>query len=433
MPTTAHKQYISSQTWRDLNWLLKSPSLVKDLAAYSSHTLLTDSERLSAALYHPAEFSSEQLQGLLTYLEHERQPDSEKLAGDEGLEDSVRSLDNQAHKNPRSSMNLDPLISKQFRRLGLYAEALLQIALEHAPHTELLLRHCQIQEDLASSSSKEPQQKYGAALANSVGESKDAAFTKKQKSTKKHQGKHTIGELDFIWRHTQSQQIYHWELAVKLYLYVPELENFVGTQKIDTLARKAKRLLEHQLPLAQHPQVQQRLGETVNQSSYYLKGWLFYPIGDKGWDDYQLAPAKMMVPLNPQHLRGWWLYHSEFASRFNDEHMRLDDLELRDTELRDTELRHTQWGQAALNSSYRWTILPRLHWLSSVVKTQEETMSTCMSDKELIEFMQAYFSASGRMDSALTEPILLSALLPGADGHWHEVHRGFVVHEDWWL
>lgn len=402
MPTTAHKQYISSQTWRDLNWLLKSPSLVKDLAAYSSHTLLTDSERLSAALYHPAEFSSEQLQGLLTYLEHERQPDSERLAGDEGLEDSVRSLDNQAHKNPRSSMNLDPLLSQQFRRLGLYAEALLQIALEHAPHTELLLRHCQIQEDLASSSSKEPQQKYGAALANSVGESKDAAFTKKQKSTKKHQGKHTIGELDFIWRHTQSQQIYHWELAVKLYLYVPELENFVGTQKIDTLARKAKRLLEHQLPLAQHPQVQQRLGETVNQSSYYLKGWLFYPIGDKGWDDYQLAPNKMMAPLNPQHLRGWWLYHLEFASRL-------------------------------LHAPYRWTILPRLHWLSPVVKTNEQAINECMSSQELIDFMQSYFSAAGRMDSALAEPILLSALLPGADGHWHEAHRGFVVHEQWWI
>lgn len=406
MPTTAHKQHISSQTWRDLNWLLKSPSLVKDLAAYSSHTLSAESERQGdlqdsdsaqeltdqvhstqspahdpSRHYEPkqsfeaAEFSSEQLDGLLAWLKHEHQC---------------------------SSGNLDPLLSQQFRRLGLYAEALLQIALEQTPHTELLLRHCQIQEALSSNSS-----------ANKSSSSK---------------GKHTIGELDFIWRDTQSKQIYHWELAVKLYLYVPELEDFVGTQKIDTLARKTRRLVEHQLPLGQHPQIQQRLGEIVNQSAYYLKGWLFYPIGDKNWDDYQLAPDAMMAPLNPQHLRGWWLYHSEFASRLNDDHMQLDN-----AELRSTELNNTPCGQTPLINSYRWTILPRLHWLSPVVKTNEQAINECMSSKELIDFMQAYFSASGRMDSALAEPILLSALLPGDDGHWYEAHRGFVVHEDWWL
>ena len=368
MPTTARRDY-DTQAWRDLHWLLNSPSLVEELAGYGA-----------------AEFSAEQLAEIHEWM---RSVTPDRLSAD---------------------------LHTQFRRLGLYAEALLRTALEHTPACQLLLQHFPIQEDLANNT----------------------------------KGKRTIGELDYVWRDTLSGEVHHWELAVKLYLYIPpnfpanhpirllppkqrnmssismalsgtelsiaelndesvsaliSLDRFVGTQRIDTLYRKLNHLQERQLPLAQHPQVRATLQQEIHQSAYYMKGWLFYPLRPQhaeDWSSYYLPESQVSVLLNPHHLRGWWLLEDEF-----EQHL-------------------AQQEQA--NQPWRWKILQRLQWLSQHRCTYAETLT----GTELWESIQAHWTFFKEKEET-PQPQLVVALQEDkqTSGQWHEVHRGFVVPSEW--
>jgi hypothetical protein len=63
----------------------------------------------------------------------------------------------------------------------------------------------------------------------------------------------TIGELDFILRHKQSQKIIHLELAYKFYIfkkdYAEEIKNFIGPNAHDTLNDRIIKLQAKQMPL----------------------------------------------------------------------------------------------------------------------------------------------------------------------------------------
>lgn len=65
----------------------------------------------------------------------------------------------------------------------------------------------------------------------------------------------TIGELDFIIRDVQLNQILHIELVCKFYLYIPdannnnEFEKWIGPNKKDSLSKKIINLQQKQLPL----------------------------------------------------------------------------------------------------------------------------------------------------------------------------------------
>ena len=416
MPTTAHRDH-ATQAWRDLNWLLNSPSLVKHLASYGA-----------------AEFTPTQAVAIHHWLKQEaREP---RLLSDD--------------------------FATTYHRLGLYAESLLGLALEHSAQTELLLQHFPLQEDLARASNSQQSTDHTDNQLKQAGDkpaheeiSAGPQRNKQHKAKNKNKGKRTIGELDYVWRDTLNDVVHHWELAVKLYLYIPpnfppkrpirllppeqrnmsaismalsgtelgstelsiaelsdesvsaltSLDRFVGTQRIDTLYRKLNHLQERQLPLAQHPQVRATLQQEIHQSAYYMKGWLFYPLRPQhaeDWSSYYLPESQVSVLLNPHHLRGWWLLEDEF-----EQHL-------------------AQQEQA--NQPWRWKILQRLQWLSQHRCTYAETLT----GTELWESIQAHWTFFKEKEET-PQPQLVVALQEDkqTSGQWHEVHRGFVVPSEW--
>lgn len=340
MPTIVRNT--DQQIWRDLDWLINSPSLVEGLAHYHVATFTpTQQERHQEWLYS-------------------------KL-----IEQDIKTI------GLRS-------------RLGLYAEDLLTLALTHTPSVHLLHQHFPIQEKLSKR-------------------------------------KRTIGELDYIWQDEQTQLIQHWELAVKLFLYIPpesdialtpisirdediqllqktipmesekahalllHLNRFIGTQKKDTLLRKLLHLQKKQLPLAQ--QVSQILGLNIHQSNYFIKGWLFYPLKEEAlsWSDYQMPIGLPWISNN--HLRGWWLKEQELIKRLK-----------------------------TAPSHWRWKILHRLQWLSPHQCTLEETVHI----EQVYETIQRQWQFFEQYNEP-PQPLLLCAMHTNDKGHYQEIHRGFVV------
>ena len=295
----------------------------------------------------------------------------------------------------------------RFRRLGLYAEALLHAALQHADSIELLAHHSPIHINTNRAQSAARQ---------------------------------TIGELDYIWRDRSNQQVWHWELAVKFYLYVPQAggpldaDRYVGLQQRDTLARKSAKMRDQQLPLSAMPEVTQQLGLHVDHVAAYVKGWLFYPLQGRHWDDYVPAAAPAQAILNPRHLKGWWLKYADFVARLEQD---------------------TDPGRL------RWRVLSRMQWLSP----QQASVSQTLDATALLTYLQSWFcpdtaaqeSRPGLLIVALapsdnTTPASASDALatdvaerasataaPGArqvppapSGQaYTEIHRGFVVPDEW--
>jgi hypothetical protein len=127
----------------------------------------------------------------------------------------------------------------------------------------------------------------------------------------------TLGELDFIIRNVQTQEIIHVELGGKLYLYDPEiegeLERWIGPNRSDALLTKLDRLKTYQFPLLEHPQTQQQLAtwqlrnETIQQQICF-KVRLFLPEFLYG----QIPPF-----VKAEHIRGYYLSLAAFqSSRF---------------------------------------------------------------------------------------------------------------------
>jgi hypothetical protein len=67
------------------------------------------------------------------------------------------------------------------------------------------------------------------------------------------QNKVTLGELDFVLKDIDNQEVIHVELGAKLYLYDPnkkvELDRWVGPNRRDNLNKKLDKLKQVQLPL----------------------------------------------------------------------------------------------------------------------------------------------------------------------------------------
>ncbi|MDY3331531.1 MAG: DUF1853 family protein [Pelistega sp.] len=282
--------------------------------------------------------------------------------------------------------------TKDRSRLGLYAEDLLRLTLKHSGSIELIAQHFPIQEQLTK-------------------------------------GSRTIGELDYIWEDTLTQITYHWELAVKLFLYIPEdspiqrthyewqvednalltngtdtnqlnyLDRFIGTQKKDTLLRKLLHLQKKQLPLAQHPKVRETLNLDLTQSACFIKGWLFYPLHPQqthSWQEYAVTLPKDNSWLNPNHRKGWWLMADDFKLRLS------------------------------IPNQYRWKILPRLQWLSPHQCRIEETYST----EELWDKLQGQWDFF-KQHQETPQPLLVSAMSSTDGIYYTEQHRGFVVPTEW--
>jgi len=164
-------------------------------------------------------------------------------------------------------------------RLGKYFEALWQFTLTHHPQIKLKAANLQIQDN--------------------------------------HR---TLGELDFIIE--EGDNCIHLELAVKFYLYVPELnkgetlQGWIGPNCNDYFEKKLKRLSSHQLTLPTNPTAQSLLTQknlTIDSSELILKGVLFKPLITK-IDATKVDNAIIDSPLlSEHHLEGIWLYQHQLA------------------------------------------------------------------------------------------------------------------------
>ena len=87
-------------------------------------------------------------------------------------------------------------------------------------------------------------------------------------------GKNTLGELDFLLINTQTQEVEHWEVALKYYLAEADysLSHWYGLNRSDTLERKLKHFTQKQF------QFKSALGHTIQKRIAILKGQLFIPI-----------------------------------------------------------------------------------------------------------------------------------------------------------
>ncbi|MGT2551661.1 DUF1853 family protein [Acinetobacter geminorum] len=93
-------------------------------------------------------------------------------------------------------------------------------------------------------------------------------------SIQKIDGARTLGELDFLILNKETQQIEHWEVALKYYLGEAnlDLEQWIGLNRQDTLSKKLYHFTnkQFQFPEALNFKIQQRFA--------VLKGQLYLPL-----------------------------------------------------------------------------------------------------------------------------------------------------------
>lgn len=92
-------------------------------------------------------------------------------------------------------------------------------------------------------------------------------------SMQKIEGARTVGELDFLILNNQTQQIEHWEVALKYYLAEANLSlpHWYGLNRSDTLKRKLNHFTQKQF------QFEDALGYSIQQRFCMLKGQLYIP------------------------------------------------------------------------------------------------------------------------------------------------------------
>jgi len=116
--------------------------------------------------------------------------------------------------------------------------------------------------------------------------------------------KRTLGAIDFLVKNNKTDQLEHWEVAIKFYL--AHRHSWLGPNANDNLDKKTTRMLGHQLTLCDHPAFKQQLAPQYGQPKVkrlIMQGRLFYPINKKetGSD----------IATNPNALTGTWCYRSQ--------------------------------------------------------------------------------------------------------------------------
>lgn len=264
----------------------------------------------------------------------------------------------------------------QSNRLGRYAEQLLHFALLHSPSLELLAAGLQVRDV--------------------------------------RRGNMTLGECDFLLERRADRRLLHWELAVKLYLFVPPAGpvaqvpplderslqfHWLGPNLADSLADKVARLLGHQLRLTTFDAVRSALpaaGPWLPQ--VYLKGWLFHPL---------TQPSVLPQVAAETHGRGWWATLDEWWV-------------------------HAQQAVSAgdVQADEAWAILPRVRWLAPARVAEHAVFS--------LEAMRERIETHWR-ERGVAEPLLIVSLTRAApvaggaptQGDWIERERGFIVPDYW--
>jgi hypothetical protein len=123
-------------------------------------------------------------------------------------------------------------------------------------------------------------------------------------SIQKIEGAKTLGELDFLILNKETQEIEHWEVALKYYLGEADLhlEQWIGLNRQDTLSKKLYHFTNKQF------QFFEALNFEIQQRFSVLKGQLYLPL------DLNLEQP-LPEWINLQRRLGYWgttIPHSSF-------------------------------------------------------------------------------------------------------------------------
>lgn len=190
----------------------------------------------------------------------------------------------------------EPLLGRRF-------ETWVQIALQANPNISQLISHRQYflkdlnfnSKDLTSLQFLNPSQR---------------DYYLKSQSLAKTSQEQTFGEIDYVFNH--QEHLLHLEVAFKFYLYQPNLGEWIGPHRKDTLNKKLHQLLNHQLFWPQF------LYESLF-STYWVQGMLFYPWDPELTGDQQLnlnqkvqslfeETAHQNSSINPEHAQGYYVF-----------------------------------------------------------------------------------------------------------------------------
>jgi hypothetical protein len=285
------------------------------------------------------------------------QPDGESLSrnlviDDDWLEQQLQQCGEWLSELDTNPKRLQDWLTARFNpRLGYYFESLVEFWLRHTNAGRRIVPHLQVKER-----------------------------------------QHTVGEFDFLLDNGGNHCAYHWEVAVKFYLYFRHADERIlwyGPNSRDRLDIKLQRLFHHQLRLSAHPAAADRLRQSGVRlpvvPQLLLKGYLFYP----SHGDWRNPPLR--DELSAHHLRGWWTYMERF------------------------DIPNAEQDR-------RWVFLPRLQWLAPAVS--DESDASLMNIKQLHSFCLDLLTRKQR-------PPLIAEMRFTDAGVWEEVSRGFVLPETW--
>lgn len=118
----------------------------------------------------------------------------------------------------------------------------------------------------------------------------------------------TLGEIDFLIQNQDTQELEHWEVAVKFYLLDQGL--WYGPNRGDRLDLKLAHMLEHQLKMSQTAAFKAQYPEYANTQivpKLLLQGRLY----TNPFLDQDIPQTCLGYPLNQAQICGHWCYHSQ--------------------------------------------------------------------------------------------------------------------------
>lgn len=225
--------------------------------------------------------------------------------------------------------------------MGKYFEQLLFFILEKDPRYEIVLKNYQIKE-----------------------------------------GNITIGELDLIVKDTVTNELAHWEICLKYYLQssqTPEHSAMIGPNAKDNLAKKMRKLQEHQMKHSSRPLIQSIINSQHIDIKLFIKGQFFYHFNSK---------KTLPNSASPNHECGWWCHFSD--------------------------------AKEMLDPILQWTTCNKPNWIGRLETIDQ---SEFRSANHMFEFLENHFQ--DKADS------LLCIGMKNENGTWKEATRGFIVNNSW--
>ncbi len=200
----------------------------------------------------------------------------------------------------------------------------------------------------------------------------------------------TIGEFDFLFHHRRLKQSYHWEVAVKFYLYFESEKDviFYGPNSRDQLSIKSEKMLNQQIMLSKKSAAKKIINHypTALLPQIVLKGYLFYPT-----QLWQTSIPKLPDYISRNHLKGWWTY----ANNPNIPQHHTDS---------------------------NWLILNKPFWLA--IEARTGINNAVLTYDDLQDRIKEHFQCSQK-------PLHLAEVMQNSRNEQIECSRGFVVPANW--